>query len=343
MDILADVQSLLYKLKAILKHNLGKTILVAISILIYSVISEYLIENPIPSSGIHSILNSVWWTMQTVTTVGYGDVAIVGAEGKINGIFIMIFGVGSFSLLLVSIGAEIIDAKLLKRLGQVRTKMKDHIVICNYSSKHADVLDNIAGEKDPFIVLGMEPPNREKENMEYVRGNPLEYGDMERAGIHNCHTVIIFPNEKYGSSDSLAIDAESILICMTAKKLNPEVNVIIEILNKTSRIHAKESGADEILVRGEMSSNTMVKLIKNPGSWKFISALLSHEDIMDIRETQFPKHSNKPFRDIFKIEENNERKVIAVRKGDEFVLRPNDDEIYNGEPVLLLEKDSKQS
>jgi voltage-gated potassium channel len=80
--------------------------------------------------------------------VGYGDVTIVGFYGKLNAILIMIFGVWSFSLLLVTIGAELIDAKLPSRLGQVRTKMKDHIIIYNYSDKEADIIEHIAKGRD---------------------------------------------------------------------------------------------------------------------------------------------------------------------------------------------------
>ncbi|MHB1439900.1 MAG: potassium channel family protein [Cuniculiplasma sp.] len=333
-----DLQTFITQIKKALKHNIGKTIIISMVVLIYSVISEYIIENPIPGSGIHSIFESLWWTMQTVTTVGYGDVTIVGFAGKLNAIFIMIIGVGSFSLLLVSIGAELIDAKLMKRFGEMRTKMKDHIIICNYSEKQADIIKSISEEKIPLIVLGQEPPQRERENMEFVKGNPLDYNDMKKAGIENSHTVIIFPNEKYGADDSLAIDAESILIVMTAKKLNPEINTIIELLNKTSQEHAIESGADEIIVRGEMSSSAIVKLIRNPGSWDFMSSLMSTPERMDIIEKREENLKGKTFKEIYRAIETENRKIIAIKQNDDYRLRPSDDTVYAGEPLIILEK-----
>ena len=338
---MVDLQTFILRVKKALKHNIGKTILMAVLVLIYSVFSEYYIENPIGSSGIHSLFESLWWTMQTVTTVGYGDVTIVGFMGKLNVIFIMIIGVGSFSLLLVSIGAELIDAKLLRRFGEVRTKMKDHVIICNYSEKQTDIIEAIMKDKNPFIVLGQDPPAKEKENMEFVKGNPLDYNDLKRAGIENSHTAIIFPNEKYGSENSLAVDAESILIVMTVKKLNPEINTIVELMNKSSREHAIESGADEIIVRGDMSSSAIVKLINNPGSWKFISKIFSQSDGMDFIETTEDDYKGKSFSELYRSVENDWRKIIAIRKGDDYLLRPDENSIYQGELLIILEKSKK--
>jgi K+ transport systems, NAD-binding component len=190
-------------------------------------------------------------------------------------------------------------------------------------------------------VLGQDPPEKEKENMEFVKGNPLDYKDLKRAGIENSHTAIIFPNEKYGSENSLAVDAESILIVMTVKKLNPEINTIVELINKSSREHARESGADEIIVRGEMSSSAIIKLINNPGSWKFISEIFSKSDSMDFMETREDDYKGKSYRELYKMAENEWRKIIAIRKGDEYLLRPEEDSIYQGESLIILEKSKK--
>jgi voltage-gated potassium channel len=131
------------------------------------------------------------------------------------------------------------------------------------------------------------------------------------------------------------VDAESILILMTAKKLNPEIDIILELLNKTSEIHAMESGADQIIVRGSMSSSAIVKLIKNPGSWDFLSQLFSTN--MNILEQSNNELSGNNFGDPYKNIEANNRKIISVKRGEKYILRPSENEIYNGEPLILIE------
>lgn len=45
---------------------------------------------------IHSMLDTIWWAVSTVTTVGYGDVIPVTPSGRVVGIFLMIIGTALF-------------------------------------------------------------------------------------------------------------------------------------------------------------------------------------------------------------------------------------------------------
>ena len=68
------------------------------SFVIFSVESQH------PDSQINSMLDAVWWTVATVTTVGYGDVVPVSETGKIMAIFFMFFGIGVLAIFLSVLG-----------------------------------------------------------------------------------------------------------------------------------------------------------------------------------------------------------------------------------------------
>ncbi len=70
------------------------------SLVIFSVESQH------PDSQINSMLDAVWWTVATVTTVGYGDVVPVTDTGKIVAIFYMFFGIGVLALFLSVLGTS---------------------------------------------------------------------------------------------------------------------------------------------------------------------------------------------------------------------------------------------
>lgn len=58
------------------------------------------------NESVENWLDVLWWAVVTVTTVGYGDVVPVTAEGKVAGIFLMLTGIVffvSFSTALVSL------------------------------------------------------------------------------------------------------------------------------------------------------------------------------------------------------------------------------------------------
>lgn len=64
-------------------------------VVIFSSISILMVEND-PGSNIKSAEDAIWWSLVTVTTVGYGDKYPITTEGRIIGVLLMFVGVGLF-------------------------------------------------------------------------------------------------------------------------------------------------------------------------------------------------------------------------------------------------------
>lgn len=47
---------------------------------------------------VHSFFDALWWASATITTVGYGDIAPVTVAGRVVGVFTMIVGISTFSV-----------------------------------------------------------------------------------------------------------------------------------------------------------------------------------------------------------------------------------------------------
>jgi voltage-gated potassium channel len=65
------------------------------AVVLFGTLSLYFVESDINPS-IKSLLDTLWWSVTTITTVGYGDVSPVTALGKVIGIFMMIVGTALF-------------------------------------------------------------------------------------------------------------------------------------------------------------------------------------------------------------------------------------------------------
>ena len=86
-------------------------IIITGSFLIFSVESNH------PDSQINSMLDAVWWTVATVTTVGYGDVVPVSEPGKIVAIFYMFFGISVLAISLSVLGTQFYKRNFEKEEG----------------------------------------------------------------------------------------------------------------------------------------------------------------------------------------------------------------------------------
>ena len=63
-------------------NKLFYLLFIAAGIIVVGSIVIYFVESPHPDSQINSILDAIWWTVATVTTVGYGDIVLVTDTGK---------------------------------------------------------------------------------------------------------------------------------------------------------------------------------------------------------------------------------------------------------------------
>jgi len=74
-------------------------ILTAGLVILVGTIVEYNIESKVPNTQIKTYLDSLWWCVSTVTTVGYGDIVPVSNLGRIVAMFYMFFGISMISIL----------------------------------------------------------------------------------------------------------------------------------------------------------------------------------------------------------------------------------------------------
>ncbi len=328
------------KFRAKLKSSVYRAATAAIGVVIYGTFSEYFLENNIPSSGIHSLFDSLWWVMQTVTTVGYGDTPVYGYLGRINAMIIMIFGIGSLGFFTASLAANLMDFQLAKRIGEVSLKMKDHVIICNVDERIRDIVRELTDNGIEVVILDRDDPRLDGLPYSFVKGSAMEESDLEKAGIKSSSKIIVLP-EKDGGDES-SVDAKSILTCMVIKKINRNAYVIIELLRSENSEHATMAGADEIVVKGSMSSLMISNAVISPGVSKLFYELLRGDDGFRIREYYIgSKYSGKNCESVYKDFEDGSRVVLGFRNDEDIRIRPGPESTVSWKFIIIMEPRDK--
>ena len=97
---------------------------IAAGVIVIGSVVMYLVESPHPDSQINSMLDAVWWTVSTVTTVGYGDIVPVSDTGKIVAIFFMFFGIGTLGIFLSVFGTQFYKRRFEKEEKEISHAQK---------------------------------------------------------------------------------------------------------------------------------------------------------------------------------------------------------------------------
>ncbi|TLX82771.1 MAG: two pore domain potassium channel family protein [Thaumarchaeota archaeon] len=118
-------------------------------VILVGTIVMYNIEKNVPNTQIKTYLDSLWWCVATVTTVGYGDIVPVSNLGRIVAIFYMFFGISMISLMFFVITNSIYrrryDKVEIEQRQQQLDQLKNELVsrLSDIEGKQAKCLDLI--------------------------------------------------------------------------------------------------------------------------------------------------------------------------------------------------------
>lgn len=91
------------------KEQIVLFMIITLMLIYFAAVGIYYFENEAQSEHFSSIFSSLWWSIVTLTTVGYGDVYPITVGGRIFTFFILMIGLG-----IVAIPTGIISSSLTK-------------------------------------------------------------------------------------------------------------------------------------------------------------------------------------------------------------------------------------
>lgn len=223
-----------------------------------------------------SLGTSFWWSIVTLTTVGYGDVSPVTFGGRIIAIVLMIVGIGLLGTFSATIASFLVDKRIKENRGMSSSIFEDHIIICEWNHRAEVIIselrhDRATAELPIVLISNIEQKPIDDERLLFIQGQPNDE-TFTRANLAKARTVVILGDDRL---EHTARDAKAILTILTAESINPDAYTIVELVNESNVVHCQRANADEIIVSDELSSNLISRAAVNHGISGFVSELLS--------------------------------------------------------------------
>lgn len=299
-----------------------------------------------------TLFESVWITMTTISTVGYGDFAPKTYAGRISTIVIMFVGAITMLTLIIS---DYIEYRFYRRerilTGKWIYKMNNHIVIINtpkhggeqYFMRFASQIRAIPGyETIPIMILTRQFPS----------GLPTELSDIGVVHYHGAgfeseslkavhagsarHIIVLAADEADPYSDSLTFD-----IAHRLTELNLGNHTIVECVDDNNRGRFKALGIRTTIRPVRTYPEIMVRSVVAPGSEKVLEDLFNYEH-------------DHPHRYDLKLDDLDWADIVSalVRHGigtalayidndDEVICHPATNEEVEGKGLIVLVKSSE--
>ena len=170
--------------------------------LLTSTFGIYLFEYILADSGenkFSSLFNSLWWTVVTFTTVGYGDMSPVTFPGRMFTFLVMAAGLINFSIIVSMVTDKFQQFRSGRDRGLDSLKMKDHILICSDDPTWMKEIiyqnqQYLKNDKIALISPSVEHPllGSSKNNLKWVSGDSFDLNVLRKAAAAKAKIAYVY-------------------------------------------------------------------------------------------------------------------------------------------------------
>jgi voltage-gated potassium channel len=257
------------------------------------------VETGVNKKMFSEIFDGFWWTVVTVTSVGYGDKVPVTALGKVFAIALMLIGVVVTSILSGTIASIFVDRKIREGRGLQDVKLRGHIVVCGWNTNAESILRGLDKvltgvgrgivlinemDAEEFQILKMHYPDMD---VRFVRGDFTNENVLKRGSVATARSAIVV-SDSSGQNTIANADERTILASLALKSLNPNISTSAELVNPENEQHLKRANVDNILVNGEFNGFLFANSTTARGIPLLIKELLSFESRTNLTLTSIP-------------------------------------------------------
>lgn len=191
-------------------------------------------------------LNSLYFTVQTIATVGFGDILPITPLQKIFTITLVMGGVAllayAFTLTITVVTMAVEEITSGARQRRMIASSKDHFVLCGYGRVGSAVHKELKKRNIQAIIVERDENVVKKELWEEpdvlaIPGDATDESIMIDAGIKKARGVIITTGD----------DVDNLFITLTAREIHPDIWIVTRASKSENVRRLYRSGADKVI------------------------------------------------------------------------------------------------
>jgi voltage-gated potassium channel len=287
--------------------------------------------------------DSLFMTVITLTTVGYGETHPLSDPGRVFTMFLLMGGV--FTLLYSATAAIRLVAsgelrQILTRRNMERSlkDLKNHVVVCGYGRMGRAVCAEFEAMKMPFVVI--ERANIDDEELPkkgvFLHGDATSDEVLERCGLGKARALVAV----------LGSDADNLYVTMSARLMNEKLFIIARAEDDHAEQKLTRAGASRVVSPYALTGYKVAQSVVRPTVVDFIEVATGTQELaLQLEETKLAAQSPLVGKKLSqaRLREDFGVIVVAIKKATgKMVYNPAAEETLGGDDVLVVVGDPKQ-
>jgi voltage-gated potassium channel len=282
-----------------------------------------------------SILDSLYVTAQTLTTVGFGDLAPSTRWGRAFAIVFMMAGVGVVLYALTTTVQTIVHSELFSPYGRSRkmSNMRDHLIICGAGRVGSHLLRNLTSTNETFLVVEVDSAKVEALS---DLGIPVLARDatleetLREAGVERAR----------GLAACLPDDADNVYVVLTARDLNPKLHIVARAAEEQAESKLLRAGANHVIAPTIIGGHRMAMALTKPAVGDFLDSVTANDLELGFEQLEVASSSSLVGRKLSETVIRSELNIVIVsirRSNGESVFNPSGEaKIQSGDMLIAI-------
>jgi len=223
----------------------------------------------------NTLFDGIYWSLVTITTVGYGDIIPQTLEGRIVTMVLIVAGMGViafFTSIIVSAFNEKMPEIRAQRVFAEVERRGAHTVLCGYGRVGQVVADRLAGDKERFVIVDSDVRKvdlAKKKGYLSIEGNAQDSELLARLGVESkAKRVLSLTGD----------DVVNVYITLSARQMNPAVEIIARANHRENIVKMERAGANYTVAPYQMAGIVAAEYAGQPVAFDAITGMLSGEE-----------------------------------------------------------------
>jgi voltage-gated potassium channel len=225
-----------------------------------------------------SLLDAVYMTVTTLTTVGFREVRRLDGSGQVFTVSLILLGVITVFSAVGVLTQALVDGELAvlarrRRMDRRIQRLRDHYVVCAFGRVGRTVVEQLRQEGHEVLVIEGDPgkaADLEEAGVPYLIADATQEAVLDQAGIGRASGLVC-------AVDS---DAVNVYITLTARSMRPELTIVARAADRGTVDKLERAGADRVVSPYTFSGRHMAQLAMRPAIVDFIDMVDIAPDLL---------------------------------------------------------------
>ena len=282
------------------------------------------------------VSDSFYVTVQTLTTVGYGDQTPHSGAGRFFAVVVMLIGVGGVALAVSTIVQSVVQSELMATFGQRRrsrkmSNLRDHYIICGSGRVGSHLVRDMMSANESFVVIEKDQQRAAEFSQ---RGVSVLVSDatleesLREVGVERAR----------GLAACLPDDADNVYVVLTARDLNPNLRIVARAAEEQAEAKLLRAGANHVVAPTIIGGHRMAVALTKPAVSEFMDSIVANELGLGFEEVEVGEASTLAGRELRATPIRSKLDVVIIsirRQGGEKLFNPAADTVIEAGDILI--------